>query len=127
MPWPDRIPVPDAFDVMPHPVAVDQPGAGGLGNSDHASVDMFGHAGDHEFRRLAQSLRPVLPDHVVITADAAGGDDHRRRAQAEIADHLARRTLAALDVVSFEHRPGDALNSSVRHHECVDAVSKPER
>ena len=124
---PDRIPVSDALDVMPHPVAVDQPRAGRLGNPDHASVDMFGHAGDHEFRRLAQPLRPVLPDHVVIAADAAGSDDHRLRAQAEIADHLARGTLAALDAVGFEHRTTDALDRAVRHHKCVDAVAKPER
>src|SRR4029079_9362991 len=75
----------------------------------------------------AQPLRPVLPDHLVVAADAAGGDDHRRGAQAEIADDLARGTLAAFDVVSFEHRANDALDCAVRHHECVDAVAKPER
>src|SRR5215212_11666881 len=101
---PDRIPVSDALDVMPHAVAVDQPCAGGLGDADHAAVDMFGHAGDHEFRRLAQPLRPVLPDHLVVAADAAGGDDHGLRAQAEIADHLARGAFAALEAVKFEYR-----------------------
>ena len=92
MPWRGQIgfQFSDALDVVPHPVAVDQPRAGGLGDADHAAVDMFGHAGDHAFRRLAQPLRPVLPDQVVIAADAAGGDDHRLRAQREIADHLAR-------------------------------------
>ena len=58
---------------------------------------MFGHAGDHVLRRLAEALRPVLPDQIVIAADAAGGDDHRLRAQREIADDFARRTLAARD------------------------------
>ena len=87
---PDRRPVPDALDIVPHPVAVDQPRAGGLGDADHAAVDMFGHAGDHVFRRLAKPLRPVLPDQIVIAADAAGGDDHGLRAQREVADDLAR-------------------------------------
>ena len=112
---------------MPHPVAVDQPRAGGLGDADHASVDMFGHAGDHVLRRLAQPLRPVLPDQIVIAADAAGGDDHGLRAQGEIADDLARGTLAALDGIGFENRTADALDRAVGHHKCVDAVAKPER
>ena len=40
---PDRRPVLNALDVMPHAVAVDQPRAGGLRDADHPSVDMFGH------------------------------------------------------------------------------------
>ena len=124
---PDRVPVSDALDVVPHPVAVDQPRAGCLGDADHAAVDMFGHAGDHELRRLAQALRPVLPDQIMIAADAAGGDDHGLRAQREIADHLARRTLAALDVIRLEDRTADAFDRAVGHQKCIDAVAKLER
>jgi hypothetical protein len=78
---PDWIPVLDAFDVMPHAVAVDQPRAGLLRDADHAAVDMLGHAGDHELRGIAEPLRPVLPYQIVIAADAAGGDDHGLRLQ----------------------------------------------
>lgn len=82
---PDRIPVPDALDIVPHPVAVDQPRAGGFRDADHPSVDVLGHAGDHVDRRFAEALRPVLPHQVMIAADAAGGDDDGRRMQGEVA------------------------------------------
>src|SRR5438034_1394519 len=48
-------------------------------------------------------------------------------AQAERADHLAPRTLAAVDAVSFEHRTTKALDRTVRHQKCVDAVAKFKR
>src|SRR5258708_36101170 len=106
---PDRRPVLDAFDVVPHPVAVDQPRAGGLRDADHPAIDMFGHAGDHVSWRVAEALRPVLPDQIVIAADASGSDDHGLRTQREIAGHLARAALAALDRVGLEDRPRDAI------------------
>ncbi len=123
---PDRIPVLDALDVVPHPVAVDQPRAGGFGDADHPAVDMFGHAGDHVLRRVAEPLRPVLPDQIVIAADAAGGDDHGLRPQAEIADHLARTALAALDIVGLEDRAADAVDGAVGDRQRIDAVTEPE-
>ena len=87
---------------------------------------MFGHAGDHELRRCAETLRPVLPDQIVIAADAAGGDDHGLGAQREIADDLARRTLAALDIVGFEDRAADAFDGAVGHDQRIDAVAELE-
>ena len=110
---PDRLPVPDALDIVPHPVAVDQPRAGGFGDADHAAVDMFGHAGDHVLRRFAKPLRPVLPDQVVIAADAAGSDDHGLRVKREVADDFARTALAALDGVRLEDRAADAVDGAV--------------
>ena len=98
MPWRGQIgvPVPDALDIMPHPVAVDQPRAGSLGDADHPAVDMFGHAAEIMLLgAFAEPLRPVLPDQVVVAADAAGGDDHGLRAQGEVADDLSRRAAAA--------------------------------
>src|SRR6202163_1365650 len=112
---------------MPHPVAVDQPRARGLRNPDHPSVDMFGHAGDHVLRSLPEPLRPVLPDQVVIAADAAGGDDHRLGAQGEVADDLARTAFAALDIVRFEDRAADAVDGAVRDAERIDAMAEFER
>jgi hypothetical protein len=95
---------------VPHPVAVDQPRAGGLGDADHPAIDMFGHAGDHVFGRFPEAFRPVLPDQVVVAADAAGGDDHGLRAQREVADDFARAALAALDIIRLEDRAVDATD-----------------
>src|ERR1700686_2990983 len=106
---------------MPHPVAVDQPPARGLGDPDHAAVDMFGHARDHVLRRLAEPLRPVLADQVVIAADAPGGDDPGRRAKGKVADGAARTALAALDITGFEDRTADAVDGAAGDRERVDA------
>ena len=106
---PDRIPVPDALDIMPHPVAVDQPGAGDLGDPDHAAVDMFGHAGDHVARSVAEPLRPVLPHQFVIAADAARGHDHGLGAQGELADSATRAAVAARDRIGREDRACDLI------------------
>ena len=124
---PDRIPVPDALDVMPHPVAVDQPGAGGLGDPDHAAIDMFGHAGDHVARSVAEPLRPVLPHQFVIAADAARGHDHGLGAQGELADQRDANCCCRA-------RPDRAQGSNLRRHstlavgdgERIDTVAKAE-
>src|SRR6185437_5920497 len=121
---PDWIPVPDALDIMPHPVAVDQPRACRFGDADHAAVDVFGHAGDHALWRLAQSFGPVLPDQIVIAADAAGGDDHRLRAQRKIADDFPRTALAALDRVRLEDRSADADHGAIGHEQPVDTMAE---
>ena len=123
---PDRIPVPDSLDIMPHPVAVDQPRAGGFGDADHAAVDMFRHAGDHVFRRFAETLRPVLPDQIVIAADAAGSDDHRLGVQREVADGFARTALAALGVVRLQDRSADPVDGAGGDRERIDAVAEFE-
>ena len=93
MPWfgPDRVPVPDALGVVPHPVAVDEARAGRLGDAEHPAVDVGGNAGDHRARaacpsRSGQSLRtrswlPPMPPT---------GDDHGLRRELEVADDLAR-------------------------------------
>ena len=73
----------DALGVVPHAVGVDDVAAGVLGDLDHAPVDVGGHAGDHVLRRLAEPLGPVAAHELVVAADAAGGDDHGRRAQLE--------------------------------------------
>ena len=84
---PDRVPVADALDVVPHPVGVDHPRAGGLGDAEHPAVHVRGHPGDHGPRRRAQPGGPGLADQVVVAADAAAGDDHGLRAQLEVAGH----------------------------------------
>src|SRR6201746_792524 len=111
---------------MPHPVAVDQPRAGSLGDPDHAAVDMLRHARDHELRWCAEALGPVLPDQIVIAADAARGNDHGLGAQREVAAPLARRPLAALDGVGLENRAADAFDGAVGDNKRIDAVAELE-
>ena len=60
-----------------------------LGDAEHQSVHVRGHAGEHPLRRSAQPLGPVGAYEVVVAADAAGGDDHRLGTQLEGAGHLA--------------------------------------
>ena len=75
---PDRIPVANPFGVVPHPIGVDDRGAGLLADTEHSPVDMRRNAGNHICRRFAQSLsRPIVADQFVIATNSAGGDDHR--------------------------------------------------
>ena len=77
---PDRVVVGDALGVVPHPVAVDDAGAGGLGDAEHPAVDVRGHAGEHAAAapgRAApassartRSWLPPMPPEVTITACA---------------------------------------------------------
>ena len=78
------------------------------------------------FGGVAEPLRPVLPHQIVIAADAAGGDDHRLRAQREIADDLARAALAALDARRLEDRAADAVDRAVGDRQRIDAVAEFE-
>ena len=80
MPWPGQIgsQFAHALDVVPHPVRVDDPAAGALGDPQHPAVDVGGHPGDH----LASAALPSRAGQFARTrswlrADAAGGDDHR--------------------------------------------------
>ena len=111
---PDRRPVLDALDIVPHAVAVDQPRAGGLGDADHPAVDMFGHAGDHVLRRRrrAASASSAAPDR-----DCRRCRRRRRsppaRCSSKLADDLARTALAALDIDRREDRAADAVDGAV--------------
>jgi hypothetical protein len=97
-----------------------------LRDADHPAVDMFGHAGDHVFRRLTQALRPVLPDQIVIAADAAGGDDHGLGAQRKIADDFARAAFAPRDVIGLKNRTRDPIDRAAGDRERIDAVAELE-
>src|SRR2546423_7081277 len=87
---------------------------------------MLGNAGDHECRRRTEPLRPVLPHQLVIAADATGGDDHGLRLQRKLADDVARRALAALDIVGGENGAADAIHRAVGDGQRIDAVAEPE-
>src|SRR5260370_27803878 len=111
---------------MPHPVAVDQPRAGGFRNADHPSVDMLGDAGDQVLGRFAKALRPVLAYQIVVAADAAGGDDHGLGAKRELADEVARRAFSPLDIRRLEENPADAVDGAVGDGERIDPVTEGE-
>ncbi len=78
--WPDRIPVFDAFDIVPHAVAVHDAATGLFGNVQHPAIHMGGNAGDHLLRRFAKAGGPVFADKFVIAANAARRQHNRRGA-----------------------------------------------
>ena len=123
---PDRRPVPDPLDIMPHTVAVDEMAAGLFGDAQHPSIDMVRHAGDHSLRRRAEPHRPVCPHQVMIGADAAGGHDDDRGVQLEVAGDGAGALVAALDVAGFEHGAAHARDRAAAGDDLIDAMPETE-
>ena len=125
---PDRVPVRDALDVVPHPVAVDQLRAGRLGDAEHPAVDVRGHAGDHVARRRCRaapasccrtrSWLPPMPPEATITACARSSKSP-----------ITSRELASPRATSLglEDRAGDAVDGAVGDGQLVDAVAERER
>ena len=95
VPGPDRRPVVDALDVVPHPVAVDDAAAGRLGDADHPAVDVCRDAAGEVVGRGTEPLRPGGPHQVVVAADPTGRHDDRRGGQGEVADDVAVGLVAA--------------------------------
>ena len=122
---PDRGPVVDALDVVPHPVAVDDRATGRLDDPDHPAVDVGGDAGRQMVGWGAEPLRPGRPHEVVVAADPARRDDHRRRGQGEVADDVAVRRMAAGLGRGGEHGSADTGHGPAVDDEVVHAV--PER
>ena len=123
---PDRVPVADALDVVPHAVAVDLVRAGRLRDLEHPPVDVRGHPGEHLLRRGAEPLGPLAPHQLVVAADPAGGDDHRLGRERELARRLARRRLAALDGLGSSSAPATPRDRAVGGDELVDAVAEAQ-
>ncbi|AFD27000.1 hypothetical protein DGo_PA0114 (plasmid) [Deinococcus gobiensis I-0] len=74
---PDRIPVAQAFGVVPHPVRIDEPRPGILHDFLHGPVHMPGYAGHHKIGRRTQPLGgPVFPHEGVVAPDPTGGHQH---------------------------------------------------
>ncbi len=76
-------------------------------------------------RGRAQAGGPVLPDQVVVGADAAGGDEDHRARQLELADSVRelRRPRAA---VGASIAPAHAVDGPVGHGELVHPVPEAE-
>src|SRR5262245_54122286 len=123
---PDRVPVLDAFDVVPHPVTVDDRAAGGLGDRQHAAVNMVGNACDQVFRRHAEVLRPVLPHQLMIGSDSSGGDYDGLSVQLERAHDIPRALAPARGVARRENVATNAIDCLSRSRHLVDAMAEPE-
>ncbi len=123
---PDRVPVPHALGVVPHPVAVDQACARLGADVQHPPVDVGGHAGDHLGGRGAQAFGPVAADDVVVAPDASGGDDHGPGGECELADGVAVGGDAAGRAVLGEDGAPDAARRAALHDQVVDAVTVVE-
>ena len=120
---PDRVPVRHPFDVMPHPVAVDDRPTSGLGDADHPAVDMCRHAGDEG---LPGRLRVALASwraRVVVPADATGGNDDGLRTEFELADDVAVGGDSAGRVVGSQHRAAHTGHRAMVDDEVVHPMA----
>src|SRR5664280_2714341 len=123
---PDRGVVDDALRVVPHPVRVDHPTAGPLGDAQHQPVGRIGYPGQQLHGRLAVPTRPVLPDKIMIGADTAGRDDDRPGADREIVDHVSRRALPAGGGGRFQHLAGHSGDAPAVADEFGHPVAESE-
>ncbi|SSC71928.1 unnamed protein product [Ciceribacter sp. T2.26MG-112.2] len=124
---PDRIEVPEAFGVVPHPVAVDDVGAGRPRNGQHPPVDILRHARDHRSWRGAEPLdRPVLANQIVIAADPSGGDDDRAGRNLEVSDHRARCRCSPRRGIDRQYTAARPCDCAVAPRELVDLMAEPE-
>ncbi len=121
---PDRGEVPDPLGVVPHPVAVDGPGARRLGDADARAVHIRRDAGDHLAGRGAEAGGPPRANEVVVAPDPARRDEHGRRAELEAPDDLPGRRRAPRRAVRREHRPGGADHSAALDDERLDPVAR---
>lgn len=87
---------------------------------------MRGHPAEQLLGDPAHAHRPVLAHQFMVAADPATGDDHRRRAELEVADHVSRRRRPSGCIGRFQHRPPDPDDGTVGDDELVDAVAVRE-
>ena len=118
---PDRIPVLDALHVVPHAIAVDHARTRAFGDSEHATVDVRGHAAQHVPRRVAEARGPIPAHQLMIAADTPGRHDDRLRAIFELAGDLARTWATALDRIVGQHSAAYAGHGTVFDKKLVEA------
>ena len=112
---------------MPHPIAVDQPGSGRLGDRQHPAVHMVRHSLHHELGRIAQACGPVLTYQIEVSADATRGDNYYGGRGREFADDRARALDTSGYIARLEDRPVHSIDRSIGEQEFVDAVPELER
>ena len=122
---PDRVPVVDALDVVPHAVPVDEAGARALGDGQHAAVDVGGNARDHVLRRRAEPVTGqfvrtrsrLWPMPPVVTTTAAARSSNSPASRDDF--HRAARRRR-------QHGPAYADDRAVLDDQVVDLVAVRE-
>ena len=121
------IPIVEAFGVMPHTVAVDDPTTRVFGDRQHPAVDMRGDARDQVFGALAESVGwPVLANEFDVVADSAGGDDDRISAQFERLDFDPAARYSPGKIGGLQGLPANTDNPAALDHEFVDPMTESE-
>src|SRR5690349_18157048 len=115
MAMPDRIPVLDAFDVVPHPVAIDHACTCRLRDPEHLAVNVFGYARNHEAGWSAEPLWPVAANEIMIAADPSRRHDHGPSVDRELSDDNARAGPAALHRTRLQYFAAHPGHPTVRH------------
>ena len=101
---------------------MDPAGAGALGGQHPGAVDARGHP-VHELLRHGAELGGPEPAHqLLVAADAAGREQHRRGVLDELAGHLAARARAARGVVGREHLPAHPGDAAVLEQQLAGGV-----
>src|SRR5690606_28166383 len=122
---PDRIPILDAFGIMPHPVPVDDAPAGFFRNGEHPAIDMLGYSRQHGFWRFPHAARPVFPDQVMVASDAAACYDDGLCFASEIGDYLPRTGFSPLGIARLQQRPHYTGHHSIFGEQFIHLMSRP--
>src|SRR6185503_1714523 len=125
--WPDRIPIANAFDVVPHPVAIDDACSRRLTRAEHPTVDVIRNAGQHPFWWRTESCRPVGAHEIVISADSARGHDHGLRVYREFSGRATQAGESARHVARLEHVPAHTGRDSALDHDLGHAAPELKR
>ena len=124
---PDRIPVLDAFAIVPHAVGVDQLRACVLRNIQHQPVHMGRNARHQCAGQWAIFFhRPVPANQIEIAADPAGRDDDLIASNVEIRRHIAIGLRAARGIVGGQDVASHPCHPVVRYIQPGHPVPKPK-
>ena len=130
MAWfgPDRIPVLDALDVVPHAVGVDHVPPAASVIAEHAAVDVIAARRRSSASGAGPSrCRPVLAHQLVVAADAARGDDDRLRPELEGADdRRANSCWPRSTLLGVKHFAAHAVDRGAGSREFIDAMPEFE-
>src|SRR5260221_14220963 len=88
---------------MPHAITVDQACTRVFGDSEHATVDVRGHAAQHVPRRVAPARGPIPAHPLMIAADTPRRPDDRLPAIFELPGDLARTWATPLHCIVGQH------------------------
>ena len=124
---PDGVPVLDPFDVVPHPIPIDDGPPCRLHDAEHPAIHMSRDATEHPVRRRPEPGRPTRPHHLVVAADAARGHDHGLCTQLKLSDLIAGAGHPPRRRAWLEDRATRAVHHPTRPGEAIDAVPELQR